>query len=78
MGGIGKTAVGIEVAHALRDEGLFPGGVPFVDLEGFSATRDPLSTREALEALMRPMVGPEAKLPDDDQSLQQLWKQTTA
>ena len=77
MGGIGKTAVGIEVANALRDEGVFPGGVPFVDLEGFNATREPLSTREALEALIRPMVGPEAKLPDEDRDLQQLWKQTT-
>ncbi|MEM9627947.1 MAG: tetratricopeptide repeat protein [Pseudomonadota bacterium] len=78
MGGIGKTAVGIEVANALRDEGLFLGGVPFVDLEGFSATRDPLTTKEALEALLRPIVGSEAKLPDDDGRLQQLWKQTTA
>lgn len=78
MGGIGKTAVGVEVANKLRDEGLFPDGVPFVDLEGFSATREPLSTKEALEALLRPMVGAEAQLPEEDQALQQLWKQQTA
>lgn len=78
MGGIGKTAVGVEVANRLRDEGLYPGGVPFVDLEGFSATREPLSTKEALEALLRPIVGMEATLPADDQNLRHLWKQATA
>ncbi len=78
MGGIGKTAVGVEVANRLQDEGMFSGGVPFVDLEGFSATREPLSTKEALEALLRPIIGRETKLPDDDQNLRQLWKQATA
>jgi len=78
MGGIGKTALGVEVANELQDEGVYPDGVPFVDLEGFSATRQPLSTKEALEALLRPIVGLEARLPDGVQGLQHLWKLASA
>ena len=75
--GMGKTEIGIEVANRLRDEELYPGGVPFVDLQGVSVTREPLSTREALVKLLEQLVVLEAR-PIDDQELRYLWKQACA
>ncbi|WP_371407377.1 helix-turn-helix domain-containing protein [Kribbella sp. NBC_00662] len=49
MGGIGKTALGVHVAHRLRD--LFPDGQLYVNLRGFGPG-DPLSAAEALGRLM--------------------------
>jgi hypothetical protein len=78
MGGVGKTALGVELAHALRAEGLFPGGVVFLDLQGFSATDQPLSAEAALGALIRELSGSEAKLPDELRDLQRAWRKAAA
>ena len=78
MGGIGKTAIGTEALRGLLKEGAFPDGLAFVNLQGFSETRDPLSTNEALEELLRPLVSEEEKLPDDKAARIQRWKRETA
>lgn len=49
MGGIGKTALGVHVAHRLND--LFPDGQLYLNLRGFGPG-DPLSAAEALGRLM--------------------------
>ena len=78
MGGIGKTVTGLQVARALRDEGAFPEGVLFVDLFGFSESRDPLSEEEALTSLLRDLLGSEATLPDQAAALRQAWRRAMA
>jgi tetratricopeptide (TPR) repeat protein len=78
MGGIGKTAAGVQVAHAMRQAGRFRDGVAFVDLDGFSATSAPKAPEAALAELLRPLVDAAARLPDDLSALQQLWRQRTA
>ncbi len=61
MGGIGKTALAIHVAHRLRDR--FPGGQLYVGLHG--AAR-PLGPGEALARFLRALGVPDAAIPADD------------
>ena len=51
LGGIGKTALAVEAAHAACDKGWFPGGVLFVNLQGYADDR--VTADQALEALLR-------------------------
>ncbi|WP_329257644.1 tetratricopeptide repeat protein [Streptomyces sp. NBC_01478] len=51
LGGIGKTALAVEAAHAACAKNWFPGGVLFVDLHGYDD--DPGTADQALEALLR-------------------------
>nr|WP_232108375.1 tetratricopeptide repeat protein [Streptomyces gossypiisoli] len=51
LGGIGKTALAVEAAHAACAKGCFPGGVLFLDLRGYDD--DPVTGDQALEALLR-------------------------
>ncbi|GAA3774794.1 BTAD domain-containing putative transcriptional regulator [Plantactinospora mayteni] len=60
-GGIGKSTLGIRVAHELR--GTYPDGQLFVDLRGSQA--DPMPPREALGHLLRGLGVTGALLPDD-------------
>ena len=50
MGGIGKTALAVEVAHLARAQGWFPGGTLFVDLRGYDD--DPVTADQAVLALL--------------------------
>jgi tetratricopeptide (TPR) repeat protein len=69
MGGIGKTALALHVAHRLADES--PDGRLFVELGGTSA--GPLS---AVEAMGRVVLSfePEARLPDAPEQLERLCR----
>lgn len=56
LGGVGKTALGLQWLHQLRPK--FPDGQLFINLGGFSG--NPLTPREALERLLRSLgVAPE-------------------
>ena len=63
MGGIGKSALAVYVAH--RISGRFPDGQLFIDLHGHTPGKDPLSTGEALDALLRGLGVPAKAIPQD-------------
>ncbi|WP_328615480.1 tetratricopeptide repeat protein [Amycolatopsis sp. NBC_00355] len=50
MAGVGKTAFAVHAGHLLA--GRFPDGALFVDLQGHSAGKTPLTADEALEVLL--------------------------
>jgi transcriptional regulator with XRE-family HTH domain len=62
MGGIGKTALAVHVAH--RVTGSFPDGQLYVDLRGFGPG-EPMRPVEALGSLLRTLGAAEADLPAD-------------
>ncbi|MFF5016887.1 tetratricopeptide repeat protein [Streptomyces sp. NPDC001165] len=58
LGGIGKTALAVEAAHAAREASWFPGGVLFVDLHGYDDA--PVTADQALQSMLRALgVQPE-------------------
>ncbi|GGS76410.1 SAV_2336 N-terminal domain-related protein [Streptomyces cinerochromogenes] len=50
LGGIGKTALAVQAAHAARERGWFPGGTLFLDLRGYSD--DPVTADQAVTLLL--------------------------
>ncbi|UWE07443.1 tetratricopeptide repeat protein [Actinacidiphila bryophytorum] len=63
LAGVGKTQLVIQAAHrALQEEGLFPGGVLFVDLHGYDADRR-VSVKRALGTLLGALGIPREHIP---------------
>ncbi|RSD10305.1 AfsR/SARP family transcriptional regulator [Amycolatopsis eburnea] len=70
MAGVGKTAFAVRAAHLLADR--FPDGALFVDLQGHSAGKMPLTVEEILHILL----GQLGTAPGGDAMAQ--WRATTA
>ncbi|WP_405844459.1 tetratricopeptide repeat protein [Streptomyces sp. NBC_01518] len=61
LGGVGKTALALCVAHAARGRGWFSGGALFVDLRGYDNV--PVTADQAVLALLRALGVGDADLP---------------
>ncbi len=68
MGGVGKTALAIVLAHCVKDR--YPDAQIFLDLQGASA--QPMAAAAALARIITSFQ-PEAKLPDDEAQLQSIY-----
>ena len=51
LAGVGKTALAVQAGHAARALAWFPGGVLFIDLQGYGD--QPVQPAQALDALLR-------------------------
>ncbi|MEU1138360.1 tetratricopeptide repeat protein [Streptomyces sp. NPDC005885] len=61
LGGVGKTALALSVAHAARERGWFAGGALFVDLRGYDEV--PVTADQAVLALLRALGVADTDLP---------------
>jgi hypothetical protein len=71
MGGIGKTALAVWVAHAVAD---VYDGVLFIQMQHSSAT-EPCGLSMALQQAVRPFLGYHAWLPTDPEELSAVYRQ---
>lgn len=76
MAGIGKTALAIELGHAVAER--YPDGQLFLDLHGHTPDRAPLAPRVALLRLLRAFDVREDRLADDPDELAQSWRSEAA
>ncbi|MEU7648062.1 AfsR/SARP family transcriptional regulator [Streptomyces huasconensis] len=74
LGGVGKTALAVRVAHDVR--GHFPGGQLYADLLGQSAR--PAKPHDVLGAFLRALGVPGSALPDDHEERSALYRATLA
>jgi tetratricopeptide (TPR) repeat protein len=65
MGGIGKSALAIQVAHELTDAGAFPDGQLYVHLQGATVGLAPLEPLEALGRMLRALGVEPAQIPTE-------------
>ncbi|MFI5878545.1 tetratricopeptide repeat protein [Streptomyces sp. NPDC051554] len=76
LGGIGKTALAVEAAHAACDKGWFPGGVLFVNLHGYDDDR--VTAEQALETLLRGLGTPPEHIPNGVDARAALYRSVLA
>ncbi|MEV0740794.1 tetratricopeptide repeat protein [Streptomyces sp. NPDC050549] len=76
LGGIGKTALAVEAAHAARGKGWFPGGVLFVNLHGYDDDR--VTAEQALETLLRGLGTPPEHIPNGADARAALYRSVLA
>ncbi len=77
MGGIGKTALAVQAAHAALAGGRLPGGVLFVDMFGYDEARR-LDAGQALEGFLRALGVPGEHIPAAEQDRARLYASVLA
>jgi predicted ATPase len=73
MGGIGKTEVAVQAAHAALGRGWFPGGVLFADMFGYDPSRC-LTAAQAAAGFVRALGIPGEHIPADTQDVERLLR----
>jgi len=73
MGGIGKTELALQAAHAALGRGWFAGGVLFVDMFGYDPRRR-LTAAQAAAGFVRALGIPGEHIPADAQDLERLLR----
>ena len=76
MAGVGKTALALHAAHAVRDE--FPDGQIFLDLRGHTPGAEPLAPTDALARLLRAAGVADPDVPDDPEARAAAWRSRIA
>ncbi|POM24250.1 Regulatory protein AfsR [Actinomadura rubteroloni] len=73
MGGVGKTELAVQAAHAATERGWFPGGVLMIDLHGYDP-RQRLDEARALASLLRALGVPDEHIPPGDDDKERLYR----
>jgi tetratricopeptide (TPR) repeat protein len=75
--GVGKTALAVRAAHDALAAGWFPGGVLFVNLQGYDGARY-VRPETALSSFLRALGVPEEHLPPDRRGMATLYRSKLA
>lgn len=76
MAGVGKTALLLRAAHAVKDD--YPDAQIYLDLRGFTPDMEPLTAESALERLLRLLGVPAAALPEGLDALTVAYQRAVA
>ncbi|MFC4905712.1 AfsR/SARP family transcriptional regulator [Actinomadura gamaensis] len=74
MGGVGKTALAVHLAHRLADR--YPDGRLLIDLQAHHPVKAPLSPSDALEKLLRAAGVRGEQIPPSEEDRAALWRAT--
>jgi tetratricopeptide (TPR) repeat protein len=77
LAGVGKTELALQAAHAARDRGWFPGGVLFVDLQGYDPARR-VEPHRALGGLLQSLGIAAESIPAEAQDRTRLYASVMA
>lgn len=76
MGGVGKTTLAVHLGHKIAAD--YPDGQYFIDLHGFTAGADPVSSEQALDTLLANSGLPPEIVPSTLDGRVALWRSRIA
>jgi tetratricopeptide (TPR) repeat protein len=74
LAGVGKTTLAIKAAHDAVEAGQFPGGVLFVDLQGYSAQMRQVEPQAALSIFLQALGIPAERVPAEQAAREVLYR----